>query len=162
MRFYWCVFVSSRLDVHTNARQEAGVCVCAPLRLLAQLLLLYHPRANFCSPRFMCFLEIPSDRNQLLSWLTRKQLHQTLHYSPLAPTSPLLFPLLIFSLARSLAHTHTHTHFRILPWSPGCWQAILSEPKFKTQLCLGMPTWIAEVLRKGFGASADVGPGKMC
>lgn len=92
-----------------KCKTGSRVCVCAPLQLLAQLLLLYHPRANFCSPRFMCFLEIPSDRNQLLSWLTRKQLHQTLHYSPLAPTSPLLFALLIF-FSCSLAGTHTHTH----------------------------------------------------
>ena len=93
----------------------------------------------------------PPDGNQLPSWLTGKQLQQTLHYSPLAPASPLQSPH-FFSLSHTLSISYTLSLCPSPPRSPGCWQAILSEPKFKTQPCLGMPTGIAGVPRKGFGA----------
>ncbi len=111
IHLYLCMFVCVCSDMLMNARQEVqlvwmSVFVC--VRVLAEL--LYFPHANFCSPRFICFPEIPPDGNQLPSWLTGKQLQQTLHYSPLAPASPLLSPLLIFSLS--------HTHTLSLPFSP--------------------------------------------
>lgn len=69
--------------------------------------LVYAPLdlSRFFSPlSFECLLEIPLDKNQLLSSLTGKPLQQTVHYSHRAPASPL--PSSFFAL--------THIHIILL------------------------------------------------
>lgn len=66
--------------------------------------LVYAPLdlSRFSSPlSFKCLLEIPLDKNQLLSSLTGKQLQQTVHYSHRAPASPLPSPHFL--------HLHAYT-----------------------------------------------------
>lgn len=96
------------------------------------------------SPHFIGFFSTPPPRWKSVTVMTdceRASADTSLFTSSTNLASPLPSPH--FS---SLSLTHTLLLF--LPRSPGCWQAILSEPKFKTQLCLGTPTGIAEVLRK--------------
>ena len=140
-----CVLARVCLRMLTNARQRAQPCVdvflCVLLYTQSQQNFLISLMPISVSLVLYVFMKSPPDGNQLPSWLTGKQLQPTLHYSPLAPASPLRSPRLIFSISHTLPLPFS-------PRSPGCWQAILSEPKFKTQLCLGTPMGIADVLRK--------------
>lgn len=93
--FWFALFVCVCLCMLTNARQEVqlvwmSVSVRAPLPSQQNFYIFLVPIS--VSLVLYVFLKSPPDGNQLPSWLTGKQLQPTLHYSPLAPASPLPSP----------------------------------------------------------------------
>lgn len=132
-----CAFGDRKNRGWSCARSFMLVCIFTPPHLLLK-----------------CLPKIPPSWKSVTVFTTGKQLQQTLHYSPRATASSALPALHFFALIQPLPPSFA-------PWSTGCWQATVNEPKFKTQRHHGTPTGTVRVLRNLSRTVVDGAPGKM-